>query len=279
MYKKFAIAVVLVALLGVIAFGAVGSVQAMSIAPVDGSAAAQGRGRGPGGTTGTGTGTGTGSGTAAGGQVNLPPASGELSADEAAALLYLREEEKLAHDVYVTLYAEWGLPVFQNISRSEQTHTDAIKALLDRYGLADPASASVGVFTNPSLQALYDALVAQGSKSVADALKVGAAIEEIDILDLQERLAQTDNADIQQVYNSLMSGSYNHLRAFASNLQSQTGETYQPQHLSAEAYQAIVSGALGSGNRSAYSGSRARASSSRGASSMGSRGGGGGRRR
>ena len=245
MYKKFAIAVVLVALLGVIAFGAVGSVQAMSIAPVDGSAAAQGRGRGPGGTTGTGTGTGTGSGTAAGGQVNLPPASGELSADEAAALLYLREEEKLAHDVYVTLYAEWGLPVFQNISRSEQTHTDAIKALLDRYGLADPASASVGVFTNPSLQALYDALVAQGSKSVADALKVGAAIEEIDILDLQERLAQTDNADIQQVYNSLMSGSYNHLRAFASNLQSQTGETYQPQHLSAEAYQAIVSGSNG----------------------------------
>ena len=48
---------------------------------------------------------------------------------------------------------------------------------------------------------------------------MGAAIEEIDILDLQERLAQTDNADIQQVFNNLLNGSYNHLRAFVSTLE------------------------------------------------------------
>jgi hypothetical protein len=178
----------------------------------------------------------------------LPPAtSGDLSADESAALLYMREEEKLAHDVYVTFYSQWGLPIFQNISQSEQTHTDAVKMLLDRYGLSDPASGAVGVFTNPDLQKLYNDLIARGSQSQAEAIKVGAAIEEIDILDLQERLAQIDNADIQQVFNNLLKGSYNHLRAFVSTLNTQTGETYQPQYLSAEAYQAIISASMGFG--------------------------------
>ncbi len=122
----------------------------------------------------------------------------ELTSDESAALLYMREEEKLAHDVYVTLFAQWNLPTFQNISRSEQTHTDAVKTLIDRYGLQDPASSSVGVFTNPDLQALYNDLVARGSQSLAEALKVGAAIEEIDIRDLRKRLA----ADRQRRYSA-----------------------------------------------------------------------------
>lgn len=176
-------------------------------------------------------------------------ASGDLSDSEAAALLFMREEEKLAHDVYTALYEKWGLAIFQNIASSEQAHTDAVKSLLDRYGLQDPASAQVGVFTNPELQSLYTTLVSQGSQSLAEALKVGAAIEEIDILDLEERLAQTDNADIQQVFNNLLNGSYNHLRSYVSTLQSQTGETYQPQYLSAEAYQAILAGSTGMGGK------------------------------
>ena len=159
----------------------------------------------------------------------------------------MREEEKLAHDVYVTLFEKWGLPIFQNISQSEQTQTQAVKALLDRYGLTDPAASTVGVFTNPDLQALYMDLVARGSGSLAEALKVGAAIEEIDILDLQEHLAQTDNADIQQVFNNLLQGSRNHLRSFATTLSTQTDETYQPQYLSAEAYQSIVGSASETG--------------------------------
>jgi hypothetical protein len=157
----------------------------------------------------------------------------------------MREEEKLAHDIYLTLYSAWGLPIFQNISQSEQSHTEAVKVLLDRYGIADPATDEMGVFTNPDLQALYGELIARGSQSLAEALKVGAAIEEIDILDLQTRLAQADNADIQQVFNNLMNGSYNHLRAFVLSLDTQTGETYQPQYLSAEAYQAILAAETG----------------------------------
>jgi hypothetical protein len=177
--------------------------------------------------------------------LKLPPYGSSLDANETNALLFMREEEKLAHDVYVTLFAQWGLPIFQNISQSEQTHTDAIKALIDRYNLQDPALNGVGFFTNPDLQALYNTLIARGQQSLSEALRVGAAIEEIDILDLEENLSQIDNADIQQVFINLKSGSYNHLKAFTSTLFTQTGEVYQPQYLSAVAYQAILATGTG----------------------------------
>ena len=167
--------------------------------------------------------------------------TGTLSDAEVEGLLYMREEEKLARDVYLVLYEEWGMPVFQNIANSEQTHTDAVKTLLDRYGLEDPAAGQdVGTFTNPELQELYDLLVETGSRSLVDALRVGVAIEEIDILDLEEWIAQTNPADIVLVYENLMKGSRNHLRSFVSTLEQQTEETYQPQYLDQAAYDAVV---------------------------------------
>lgn len=173
----------------------------------------------------------------------------ELTEVEAAALRFMREEEKLAYDVYITLYTTWGLPIFQNIANSEQTHTEAVLTLLERYNVADPvANNGVGVFTDAMLQALYDQLVAQGNQSLSDALKVGAAIEEIDILDLEERSAQTDKADILTVYANLTQGSRNHLRSFVKTLTQQTGETYTPQYLSQDAYDAILAGDIERGN-------------------------------
>lgn len=170
---------------------------------------------------------------------NIPV--GSLTDSEQAGLLYMREEEKLAHDVYVTLSKKWALPVFQNIPKSEQTHTEAVKLLLDRYSLADPATGkAVGVFTNETLQKLYDQLIEKGNQSLTNALTVGATIEDLDIVDLQTRLAQTDKTDIQLVYENLMKGSRNHLRAFTQTLTSQAGETYQPQYLSQDAFAAII---------------------------------------
>ena len=137
-------------------------------------------------------------------------ATSPLSADEIAGLKFMREEEKLAHDVYATFYQQYGLSIFNNIASSEATHMAAIKTLLDRYGIADPAAGkAVGVFADASLQALYNQLVAQGRQSLSAALKVGGAIEEIDILDLKERLAATTHSDIQQVYTSLLNASAN----------------------------------------------------------------------
>ncbi|MCB0060606.1 MAG: DUF2202 domain-containing protein [Caldilineaceae bacterium] len=177
-------------------------------------------------------------------------ATNAVSDEEAAGLLFMREEEKLAHDVYVTLGETWNLPVFANIARSEQQHTDAVRTLLARYNLADPAAGkAIGVFTDPTLQALYTQLVAQGSTSLADALYVGATIEDLDIVDLQTRLAGCNHADIQRVYESLLQGSSNHLRAFTSLFEQQTGEAYVPQYLDQERYDAIINGSAGHGRR------------------------------
>ena len=178
-----------------------------------------------------------------------PPApASPLSADEIAGLLFIREEEKVARDVYLTLYETWDSQVFSNIARSEQSHMNAVKTLLDRYDIADPAAGTdIGQFTNPDLQALYDDLTAQGQISLAEALRVGALIEEVDIADLIEELAAVEHSDIQRVYGQLLQGSENHLRAFVSNLERQTGEVYRPQVLDQATYDEIVSAASSGG--------------------------------
>jgi hypothetical protein len=168
-------------------------------------------------------------------------APSELTEDEIDGLLWMREEEKLAHDVYVTLFGMWGLRPFSTIAQSEQTHTDAVVALLDRYGLEDPADANtVGVFTDPTIQGLYDDLVAQGSESAEAALTVGVMIEELDIVDLQQRATYTE--DIALVYANLEKGSRNHLRAFMRNLDRYDVE-YEPQFMPADEFDAIAGSA------------------------------------
>jgi hypothetical protein len=142
-----------------------------------------------------------------------------LSRAEKDGLVHMREEEKLARDVYRVLGAEYSLRVFGNIARAESTHMAAVKRLLDRYGLADPASPDVaGSFRNPELQQLYADLVAQGHDSLTAALRVGIAIERLDISDLKAQIAVTKHSDIRRVYTNLLRGSQNHLRAFKTLL-------------------------------------------------------------
>ncbi len=166
---------------------------------------------------------------------------GTLSKEEVESLVQMREEEKLARDVYLALFEKWNLNIFANIAKSEQTHTDAVKALLDRYGIEDPVKDDTrGVFTSEKMQKLYNDLVAQGSKSLEDALKVGATVEDLDIKDLEDFLKITDNEDIKIVYQNLMKGSRNHLRAFIRNIE-RNGDTYTPQFITKEEYERIIS--------------------------------------
>jgi len=144
---------------------------------------------------------------------------------EEQELLYLREEEKLARDVYTALYASSSLQIFSNISQSEQRHMNAALSLLQTYGLTDPVgSNAAGVFTNSELQSLYDQLVAQGAASQIAALQVGVLIEETDIADLEAAIGNTDKPDVIRVYNNLLKGSRNHLSAFTNNLAALGGE-------------------------------------------------------
>jgi hypothetical protein len=180
----------------------------------------------------------------------------DLSTTEAAGLTYLREEEKLARDVYTKLYAKWGLPVFGNIALSEQRHFDALKVLLDRYELNDPAADNtVGVFTDSSLRTLYEGLLAQGQVSPAAALQAGATIEDLDIRDLDQALAAIDNDDLRIVYQNLQRGSRNHIRAFVIRLEA-LGETYEAQYISAAALTEILASPREAGMGNGGKGSR-----------------------
>lgn len=162
-----------------------------------------------------------------------------LSVAEAKDLVYMREEEKLAHDVYITFYEQWGLRIFYNISESETTHTETVKALLDKYGLTDLALDQVGVFANINLQALHDQLVERGMTSSMEALHVGALIEEVDMDDLQHAIDRATHDDIITVYENLLKGSRNHLRSYVDVIESY-GVVYEAQYLDQEDVDAIV---------------------------------------
>ena len=166
---------------------------------------------------------------------------GDLTDVERDGILYMREEEKLARDVYLHLYDVWKLRVFDNISVSEQTHMDAMLLLVERYQLPDPAGdKDQGAFENATLHQLHDDLVADGNASLIDALEVGALIEEVDIIDIQRDIdAVADNDDIVMVYENLMKGSRNHLRAFVRNLETQ-GIDYATLYLDPGVYEDIV---------------------------------------
>jgi hypothetical protein len=167
------------------------------------------------------------------------------AAAEIEGLVWMREEEKLAHDVYLTMFDMWGAPIFERIAASEQRHTDAVSRLIEGFGLDDPvADDSIGVFTNPELQDLYDDLVEQGSGSLVDAMAVGALIEELDIDDLRRWLSETDNAAIERVYENLLGGSESHLRAFVRQLTAEGGE-FEPVHLSPDDAEEILAGQSG----------------------------------
>lgn len=184
----------------------------------------------------------------------------ELSESERAGLIFMREEEKLAYDVYAFLYEKWGKKTFSNIASSELTHTNSVKTLLNYYQIEDPAQESeLGLFSNETLQTLYTQLTEKGSQSLIEALKVGALIEEIDIIDLEKYIEETQNENIRLVYENLMRGSRNHLRAYVRNLEKE-GVSYSPEQLSTEAYNKIINGDVETG----YNGSGDRKNSGNG---------------
>lgn len=164
-----------------------------------------------------------------------------LSDEEISGILLMREEEKLARDVYFELYDIWGLRTFYNIAKAEQTHMDRVGYLIDLYNLQDPALEERGEFTNNDLQELYEKLVAMGSTSIVDAIKVGMLIEELDIKDLLELMESTDNEDLLVVYDNLEKGSENHLKAFNRQLD-KYNESYDYQYISDELANEILAG-------------------------------------
>ena len=163
-----------------------------------------------------------------------------LSEGEEEDLLHMREEEKVARDVYLQLARRWDLRPFHNISGAEQAHMDAVKMLLDHFGLPDPAvGLGLGEFHDPRLQDLHDDLLAAGERSELAAIQVGLLIEEVDIADLRAARQRTQNAAIRAIYAELERGSRNHLRAFYRHMQRLEGD-FAPTRLTAAEFEAIA---------------------------------------
>jgi hypothetical protein len=157
-----------------------------------------------------------------------------------ADLLRMWEEEKLARDVYASLAETSGLPMFRNIVRAENQHMQSLERLISTGGAGGVTlKGTPGEFVFPEYQRLYESLIASGTRSPLDALKVGAKIEEMDIADLQRMLAQTTDRQVQQVLENLMRASHNHLRAFSSQIARQ-GATYDAEFLTQEEFDQIA---------------------------------------
>lgn len=172
----------------------------------------------------------------------------QLDLNEQETLLFMREEEKLARDVYLTLYEQWEKPVFASIAESEERHTAAVAGKIDKYGLNDPVlDDSIGIFVNTDLLEKYYELVTKGMNSELDALMVGAYIEELDMIDLQDAIEETDQRDLDRLYGNLLRGSRNHLRAFVARIEELTGEIYKSQLLDQDAVDAILSESVETG--------------------------------
>jgi len=171
-----------------------------------------------------------------------------ISGEEMSALLGMKEEEKLARDVYTFLYAKWGSRIFYNISLAEERHLNAVILLLKYYDSPDTLVGDAGVFTKQEFQTLYNDLTAAGSVSVEKAFEIGAMIEEMDIKDLSEALDIVTNDNIILVFENLLKGSRNHLRAFIRQL-TNLGITYTPAYISEEEFQEIISSPMETGNQ------------------------------
>ena len=171
---------------------------------------------------------------------NITDASNQtINQKDKAALLFMLEEEKLARDTYSYLNNLWSMNQFSNIKNSEQTHMDAIVDLLELYQI-NYTILPVGQFENESIQNYYNQFVTEGSLSSTNALKVGATIEDLDIVDLEEYINSTTNPDIITVFKTLQCGSKKHLKSFNKGIEN-FGETYTPQYLTLEAFNSILS--------------------------------------
>ncbi|HET9432838.1 MAG TPA: DUF2202 domain-containing protein [Chitinophagaceae bacterium] len=171
---------------------------------------------------------------------------------EKAMVLRMREEEKMARDVYLAMNDKWDHQVFSHISESEIYHMSLMKIWVDKFNLDDPVTRNNdkrGVFTDQSLRNLYNELTASGLQTREAAFRAGAKLEEVDILDLKTALAETGNADLQSTYRYLIHASENHLRAFVRNLGA-LGKDYKPVVMSQKEFDEIINEqGRGMGNR------------------------------
>lgn len=218
MRRSLAISGILAAGITVLAVSAAPAIAAGGPAAPNGTGTCTSTGTAQGPMNGAGGGRGMqgqGNGRGMQGQGAITATSGTLTTSQRATLVWMAEEEKLAHDVYVALAAKYPATVqFARIANAEAAHLASIQTLLARYGIDDPTTGmAAGEFRTAAFQSLYDDLVARAT-TTANALAVGVTIEKLDIADLTSAMSGLTAPDVLQVYTNLRNGSERHLAAF-----------------------------------------------------------------
>lgn len=151
-------------------------------------------------------------------------APGDVDQQTLDDISYSFEEERMARDLYTALDEAWGTRQFAQIAEAEQRHMDALTGQMDRLGMMRAAVVpEPGVYTIDEIQALYDGWLGRGLTSEREALVVGIELEERDIADLEDIIARTEDPELVETYEYLLSGARNHLEAFQTGLESLDG--------------------------------------------------------
>lgn len=173
----------------------------------------------------------------------------DLETSEVDILLKMKDDEKLAMDVYNALYEKWNVLIFDRIANAEEKHLNAVMLLLEGYEVEGATEiAAQGEFEDSAIQNLYNDLIVKGSNLLEDAYTVGALIEELDIKDLQDALAEVGNENIVLVFENLLKGSRNHLRAFNIQLVG-LGITYVPEYIDHATFEDIINSPMEKGKQ------------------------------
>ena len=203
--------------------------------------------------------------------------AGNLTEADKAHLIFMRSEEKLARDVYLTLADMYpNQPVFLSIATTaEQTHTDKMLDMLIKFKIEDPEPNTepdvlppenqIGVFENYYFDDYFTEkfmyLVGKAEVDLLDALYVGALIEELDMSDINYcndafytyypkplpeypdcgGLSATEIRSLENALSSLLAGSESHLCAFISQIGPfLDGQCYKAQYLEQQEIRDII---------------------------------------
>lgn len=178
---------------------------------------------------------------------NIFTVTSALNADEIEFLYAVREDEKLAHDVYSVFADKYPTaPQIGRIMNAESTHMAAVDSLFKYYEIDYVPTTEVGVFASPERQEQFNTLSAQSS-TLVEAFKTMAFIEEEGIAAYNAVVGDIENVNIKLVIEHLTKASGNHLKAVDRQIKS-LGETYTPTVLTQEDYDAIINAPFTHGN-------------------------------
>lgn len=184
-------------------------------------------------------------------RANVAPVLGvtaPLSADEIEFLFAIREDEKVARDLYTSFSALYPASVqIAKIKTAEDSHIACIEAVLDYYEISYPAMTATGVFEDAERQALYNDLVDK-SATLLETFGTMAVIEEETVLAYKSVQSEITNENISLVVANMIKASSNHLKAAVRQITA-LGGSYTPSYLSAEEFDAIINSSFQNGNK------------------------------